>query len=135
MKYYKKIENVFSKVDKLKTEKFYLSQNLIIDDCSCNDCNFYQNEFINSSFDILKKIKDCGVDLRKNINDEPTGVWVIRKKGKLINCQVAYRLYGDFKELKEEFYEIIDNYFKVIIHLNKNQNSFVTIYITFDEID
>ena len=135
MKYSDKIENLLSKVDEIETKNFYLTQNLIQEDCSCEDCKFYQEKFIKLSLDIYLKLNDCGVDLRKNINDEPTGVWVIREKEILIHCEPAYRLFGNFKDLKEDIYETINDNYKVTTQVFKNDNSFVTLYLTIDNIN
>jgi hypothetical protein len=135
MKYSEKIENITSKVDGIKTKNFYLTQNLIQDDCSCEDCEFYQNEFIKLSLDIYKKLDRCGVDLRKNINDEPTGVWVIREEKKIVHCEPVYRLFGDFQDIEEDTFETTENNYKITIQLHKNDKSYVTLYLTIDNIE
>lgn len=132
MKYSEKIEDILSKVDVIETKKFYLKQNLIQKDCDCDDCKFYQEEFIKYSLDIYKDLNSCGVDLRKNINDESTGVWVVREENKLIHCEPAYRLYGNFKDIKESIFESNESNFKITIQLHKNNDSFVTLYLTID---
>jgi len=131
----KTIENIISKVDSSKTRGFYLSQNLIKDDCSCEDCKFYQDKFIKYSLDIFKTLDGCGVDLRKNINDEPTGVWVVCEEDKLVHCEPAYRLIGDFKDINEDVFKLINGNYNLTMQVFKNDNSFITIYLTFDKIE
>ena len=130
----KNIETIISNVDKIKTIDFYSTQNLIQDDCTCEDCIFYETEFIKFPFEIYKELDNLGVDLRKNINDESTGVWIVREKEVLVYCEPAYRLYGNFQNTEERVFEIIENNYKVTIQVYKNDNSFITLYLTFDKL-
>lgn len=82
-------------VDIDKTKEFYLTQEKIIDNCTCDDCRFYATEFIKEKLEIFEVISETGVDLEKNLKSEPTGVWCVRDEdGSLLFCQQVYQVTG-----------------------------------------
>ena len=82
-------------VDTAKTMEFYKSQNKIVDDCTCDDCNFYATIFIKEKLEIFSLLQSMGVDLEKNLISEPTGVWCIRDdNGNLLHCQQIFQVVG-----------------------------------------
>ena len=80
------IDNHIIKIDVQATINFYLTQNRISDDCTCDDCSYFYHEFIHKPFSIFDSLKKFGVDLGKNLKSESTGVWCVRKS----NDEVAY---------------------------------------------
>lgn len=90
-----KINNEELQVDTVKTKEFYQTQNKIIDNCTCDDCNFYATNFIKEKLEIFSILQLMGVDLEKNLITEPTGVWCIRDdQGKFLHCQQVYQTVG-----------------------------------------
>ena len=82
-------------VDVSKTQQFYLTQDKITEDCTCDDCRFYATEFIKQTLEIFELISTMGVDLAKNLESEPTGVWCIRDNdGIFIYSQQVYQTFG-----------------------------------------
>lgn len=103
-------------VDTIKTQEFYLTQNKIIDDCSCADCRFYATTIIKENFEIFRILKSAGVDLKKNLSTEPTGVWCIRDDdGSLLCCQQVYQTFGKLLNnvISKFKYEMTENGFNV----------------------
>lgn len=111
-----KIHNVELQVDIAKTKEFYLTQNKITDDCSCNDCVFYATIFIHENLEIFNILPLMGVDLGKNMASEPTGVWCVRDDNdNFLHCQQVYQAVGQLSanNVSKVEYEKDDNGFKV----------------------
>jgi hypothetical protein len=84
-------------VDCDKTKEFYLTQEKITDDCQCKDCRFYAENFTKEPLEIFSILSSMGVDLQKNLNSEPTGVWLIRDENdNFIHCDQVYQVVGHF---------------------------------------
>ena len=80
-----------------KTKEFYLTQEKIIDDCQCTDCQFYAESFTKEPLEIFSILSTMGVDLQKNLNSEPSGVWCIRDENdNFIHCDQVYQVVGLF---------------------------------------
>lgn len=95
-------------VDCDKTREFYLTQEKIIDDCQCENCKIYAEYFTKEPLEIFSMLSSMGVDLQKNLNSEPTGVWCIRDEDYTFrHCVQVYQVVGHFSsgnnaELKYE---------------------------------
>lgn len=86
-------KSVFVDID--ATTKFYSSQNHISEDCPCDDCNHYLNYFIKRPFEILTILSKMGIDLEKNLNSEPTGVWChVGEDNQLGHCSQTFEVIG-----------------------------------------
>ncbi|MET0243390.1 MAG: hypothetical protein ABW174_07975 [Flavitalea sp.] len=72
-----KIGNVPIYVDINKTKTFYLPQMSIAENCSCESCIYFSEIFSQLSLPIFIVLKDMGVDLKKNVENEPTGVFTV----------------------------------------------------------
>lgn len=96
------VEDLVVRVDINKTKEFYTKQNEIIEDCNCEDCSFYYKDFINREYRFLKHLTSCGIDLKKNLNNEPTGVSCIRNdSGEVINITQVFHVKGEVLSLNE----------------------------------
>ena len=81
-------------VDADATSAFYLTQNPIVRDCSCEDCLYYVTELVRQPFEIFRILSLMGVDLVKNLIAEPTGVSCVVVEGICYDVQHAYRVVG-----------------------------------------
>jgi hypothetical protein len=130
-----KINGTTLKVDKVSTEKFYLTQNKITDNCGCSDCLFYADNFTKQPFEIFKTLKDMGVDLEKNLSSEPTGVWCVRDdNGQLIYCFQVYQVFASLDTLDktEISYEKHESGYKVDAKFIQSSADRVDIELKFD---
>jgi hypothetical protein len=103
-------------VDKDKTQQFYLTQENIIDDCKCDDCKFYSEVFTKEPLEIFSTLSSLGVNLQKNLNKEPTGVWCIRDENdNFLHCDQVYQVLGYFSNCgkSQVRYEKQENGYKV----------------------
>ena len=131
-----KINNKSIQIDTSKTIEFYLSQKKILDNCKCDDCNFYATTFIKENLEIFKILRSMGVDLEKNLSSEPTGVWCIRDDGKFLHCEQVYQTEGKFSncDTSEVKYENIENGFKVSATFLKAGDDKVGIELIVDKV-
>ena len=62
----------------------------------CDDCRFYATTFISQDLEIFGILKLMGIDLGKNLTDEPTGVWCVRNEsGDFLDCEQVYQAVGE----------------------------------------
>jgi hypothetical protein len=132
MKMIPEIDNITSKIDRIETEKFYTAQSRVMQGCDCEDCKYYEEEFIKKPIAIFKILKEYGVDLRKNVESEPTGAWVVRDEEEFICCEQAYLLKGDFKDYTETTFEINHEKFKTNIQVHKVDEAALILYVTIE---
>ncbi|MEY5048584.1 MAG: hypothetical protein RLZZ175_1943 [Bacteroidota bacterium] len=110
------IENETLIFDTEMTKKFYLSQEKTKDGCQCLECKYYVDFFTKQPFEIFLLLQKMGVDLEKNLESEPTGVWCVRDdNGKLLHCDQAYQIFGNInsEEKSEIKYSKIENNYKI----------------------
>ena len=132
MKITPEIDNITSRVDRIETEKFYTTQSRVMEGCDCEDCKYYEEEFIKKPMPFFKVLKECGVDLGKNIDSEPTGAWVIRENEEFICCEQAYLVKGDFADITEATFELHDGKFKTNIKIHKVDEASLILYVTIE---
>jgi hypothetical protein len=116
-----KVGNSLIDVDVELTKKYYKEQPLIKEDCSCEDCAFYVDKFSKMPFEIFKTLKIMGVEIAKNLDSEPTGVWCIRNKdGSVEHCQHILKVFGKIVgedkivcQKKEYGYEVSSDFVQV----------------------
>jgi hypothetical protein len=137
MTYSEKVKHITAKVDIGDTNKYYESQIQFVENCSCEECTYYQNEFLNIPFSIFILLNDLGVDLRKHIDSEadPEGLWVTMDKGILVYCHSTYKLIGNFINVDNDFFETIENEYQITIELYKNNDTSITIFLTFKQLN
>ncbi len=140
MTYLKKIENINATVDIDKTKKFYLTQTQFVEDCDCEDCAFYQNQFLKTPLSIFKILKQLGVDLTKSNDNEsdPEGLWVVMDKDMMVFCHSSYKLIGNFINLENnnnETFETIEGEFRTTIQFYKNKNNSITTFLTIENLN
>ncbi len=132
------IDNHQIQVDIEKTKEFYVTQQQIVDDCKCEECNFYATKFITEKLEIFNILNSMGVDLSKNLSTEPTGVWCIRDDNEnFIHCQQVYQIIGKFvsESVSNLNYENIEKEFKVSATFSKVDNNRVDIAIFVDKLE
>lgn len=122
---------VFADVE--ATKKFYSTQNHISEDCTCGDCIYYLNHFIKQPFEIFNVLSNLGIDLEKNLNSEPTGVWSIVDDENILQhcnqtCQVVGSVNSDFTYKKQELG------YNVKASFSKDENDKVLIELNFGKI-
>jgi hypothetical protein len=140
MTFLEKIENIKATVDIDNTNKFYVTQTQFVDDCSCEDCAFYQKDFLKTPLSIFKILKQFGVDLTKSIDTEsdPEGLWVVMDKGMMVFCHSSYKLIGNFLNLENnnnETFETIEDEFRTTIQFYKNKNNSITTFLTIENLN
>lgn len=102
-----------------------MAQHKIVDDCTCDDCNFYATNFIKNGLEIFGILNAIGIDLCKNLISEPTGVWCVRgDNGELLHCQQVYQAVGQFTKdtVSKVIYEKTENNFKIFVSVVQMEN-------------
>ena len=92
-----------------KTSDAYIKEINIIENCPCEDCRYFATVITKLELEIFQILKSAGVNLEKNLDSEPTGVWCIRDDNdEFVFFQQAYLIKGrilensSFKYEKEE---------------------------------
>jgi len=140
MTFVENIENITATVDVHKTMKFYEAQSQFIDDCTCEDCAFYQKEFLKTPLNIFKILKQFGVDLKKSIDIEsdPEGLWVVMDKGLMVFCLSSYKIIGNFSNVDIDnsgTFDTNENEFQTTIQFYKNNENSITIFLTIKNLN
>ncbi|RPD43431.1 hypothetical protein [Paracnuella aquatica] len=124
-------------VDCHKTREFYLTQEKIIDDCQCENCQFYAEYFTKEPLEIFSMLSSMGVDLQKNINSEPTGVWCIRDENhNFRHCGQVYQIVGHFPNgsTTEIKYEKVEGNYKITVFFTGAGNDAIDIDLIIDRV-
>lgn len=130
------IVNHIIKIDVQATIHFYQTQNSILDDCTCNDCSYFYHDFIHKSFSVFDTLRRFGVDLGKNLNSEPTGVWCVREdNGKVVHIFQVYQVIGHFADtsLEEIHYSITESDLNFNIKLIQSGSDNIDIELRIEE--
>lgn len=121
------------RVDKMATERLYLPEVKITDNCNCSDCTFYADILIKQPFEIFQLLSRMGVDLGKNLSSEPTGVWCIREAdGQLIHFDQVYRIFGSIVEREEIRYLRKESNYSIHAKFIPYKSDYVDIELKFD---
>jgi len=130
-----KIKNEFIEVDVDATQEFYLTQNDILEDCECDDCQYFYKNFIHKPFKILEIIKKFGVDLSENLVDESTGVWCVRNDSHLLHIFQVYQAKGVIHNPQKEIkYSVIEHGLKMEIRLYQSAFNVIDIELTVNKL-
>lgn len=128
-----KVEGIVLWVDKEETERLYVTEIKITDNCDCSDCSFYANSLIKQPFGIFQMLQEMGVDLSKNLSSESTGVWCVRDdREQLIHFDQVYRVYGTILDRGEINYLRVENNYKVEAKFIPYKSDYVDIELKFD---
>ncbi len=95
--------------DNNRTSNAYLKEINIIENCPCDDCYYFATIITKLELEIFQVLKNVGVNLEKNLDSEPTGVWCIRDdNNEFVFFQQVYLIKGrilgnnSFRYEKEE---------------------------------
>jgi hypothetical protein len=128
------LQDLSLSIDSDKTKLFYLTQNRIIDSCQCVDCQFFSEIFIKEPLEIFSFLSSIGVDLQKNLESEPTGVWCVRdENSNFIHCDQVYQAVGHLSK-SEVRYENEENGYKIKAHFVQTNNNSIEIELRIDKV-
>jgi len=110
-------------VDVEETRDFYKHQNSIMEDCGCSDCKYFHDTFSKLPFSVYEFLIKSGVNLQKNLNDEPTGVHCAVENDRLIFSVQENIFIGKLpqKELEFDYDESNFNFKVYFYHLNESE--------------
>lgn len=113
--------------DKKKTSEAYSKEVNIIENCSCEDCHYFAIVITKLELEIFQILKNAGVNLEKNLDSEPTGVWCIRDNNdEFVYFQQVYRIKGRILENNSFQYEKEELGFKITAEfLNENTDDVI----------
>lgn len=114
------------------TTQLYSTQHLISDDCECEDCKFYVSKVLRYGFSIHAELSSAGVDVAKNLDSEPTGVWCVRDDGgKLLYTAHAYHIVGRLYDSQAEVgYQASEQGYNLDVYLQQIDDQTVRIDVT-----
>jgi hypothetical protein len=113
------------KVDVVKTTEFYSEQNLIVDDCDCKDCKHFAENVIKKEIRIFEILKKMGVDLAKNENNQPDGLWHTGEGDKFKNSYIHYyRIFGTIGKTQLSTTKINNKGLKSVEYFANESDSF-----------
>lgn len=131
----KELTNIAKYTDSIETELFYKTQISVLTDCNCSDCEYYQTVFIKKPLVLFVFLLEVKVDLSKNLNFEPTGVWIVRNENlKFEYCEQAFLLKGNFKNVEFKPFEIYESEFKTVIQPNILNDNELLLYVSIEKI-
>jgi hypothetical protein len=113
--------------NKKRTSDTYSKEINIIEDCLCEDCQYYANVITKLDLEIFQILKNAGVNLEKNLNSEPTGVWCVRDdNNEFLFCQQVYLIKGRILENNPFNYEKEELGLKITANfLNENAEDII----------
>lgn len=129
------IGNISIMVDVEKTRAFYTEQKTIIQGCQYADCQYYANSFINEPIEIFSLLRSFGIDLTKNLNADPGGVWCIHDdSGGLLHCNQVCMIVGSFEEHtdSEAVYRKEENGYATMAFFSQHEEDFIQIELQID---
>ncbi|WP_207531819.1 hypothetical protein [Desertivirga arenae] len=99
------IEEMILEVDFDATAKYYAEQPQIKENCSCGDCKYFQDELIRQPIKLFELLKQMGVDLSRQPDINPDGIFCINDDITFRKKYVCYYLVvGQIVEFKEKSY-------------------------------
>ena len=124
-------------LDPERTREFYLTQNKITENCSCDDCQFYTESFTQEPFEIFSLLSSMGVDLQKNLKSDPAGAWCIRDDNEnVIHCDQLYTVVGHFSDKYKTFanYEKVEGNFKISAQFKESADDTILVVLSIDRV-
>ena len=113
--------------DNKKTSDAYSKEANIIENCPCEDCHYFVTVITQLELEIFQILKNTGVNLEKNLDSEPTGVWCIRDDNdEFVFFQQAYLIKGRILENNSFQYGKEELGFKITAEfLNENEDDVI----------
>ena len=112
-------------VDIKKTTEYYSEQNLITDDCDCEFCKHYSENVINKDVRAFKILKNMGVDLSKNENNQLENVWHTGPREKFKNSYIHhYKIFGTIYKTTKTTLKVDENNLKTVEYFENELDSF-----------
>ena len=120
------------------TREFYRTQSRIIDDCECEDCKFYYHIFSRKNLELYNYLSNLGVDIRKNLDSEPTGVWCCRDENEdLIFCEHNYQVIGELRANTENEFIYIKNELGYVVkaYFEQLEQNIISVQLSIKQIE
>lgn len=112
-------------VDIAKTTAYYAEQNLITEDCNCEYCKHYVENVINKEVRIFEILSKMGVDLAKNGNNQPDGLWYTGSKNKFKHSYIHhYKIFGTIGKSTRSTLKIDQNGRKSVEYFHNETDSY-----------
>jgi hypothetical protein len=112
-------------IDIGKTTAYYATQNLITEDCDCENCKHYAENVIHKDIRIFDILKSMGVDLAKNENNQPDSLYYTGASEKFKNSYIHYyRVFGTIKKTTLSTLKVDENDLKSVEYFNNESDSF-----------
>ena len=77
-------------VDTDKTNEFYQELPRISENCTCGDCNYFENEVTKKDIQLFKILLKMGVDLKRQPNINPDGICSTGETEKYLRSYIGY---------------------------------------------
>lgn len=120
-------------INVLATKEFYKTQKNISEDCDCSDCSYYQNIFTNKSFAFFDILTKMGVDIKKNLSSEPTGVWCIRNESNnIIHVTNYHHVIGNITQSKQVECSIVEHKLNFNLFFRQIEENIIDIELSID---
>lgn len=134
---YSELAQLLDGFNKDATVNYYKDQLTAKENCQCEDCAYFQDVFIQKELKLFAFLTELGIDLRKDEDIDPEGLWMILDdNNEFYHCLTAHAVLGDFGELKEQdrCYEFIEGSVKILFQIHIEDEHRLILYITFDAI-
>lgn len=89
-------------VDTDKTKNFYKELPRISENCSCDDCDYFENEVIKKDIGLFRILNKMGVDLKRQPNINPDGVSSVGETDNFRRSYMGYyKLFGNLGKVQK----------------------------------
>lgn len=90
-------------VDTERTKAFYATLPFISENCTCDDCVYFENEVIQKDIRLFKILKSMEVDLKRQPNINPDGVCSFGPTEKYQKAYLGYyQVYGQLRKTQNK---------------------------------
>ena len=137
-------------VDTDRTKEFYETLPGISENCNCGNCVYFENEVIKKDIPLFKILKKMCVDLTRQPNINPDGIYSVGPTTKYNRAYIGYyQVFGKFGKTQKktqtinadgkmesvEFFEPLnDSYIQYKILQDKDDQLIVEFYIECEKI-
>ena len=112
-------------VDIEKTTAFYADQNLITIDCACDNCRHFAEDVINKNVRVFQILSKMGVNLAKNENNQPDGLWHTGSRNKFKNSYIHYyKIFGTIGKTTLSTLKTDENGLKTVEYFDNETDSY-----------
>lgn len=134
---YSELAQLLEGSNKDTTVNYYKDQLTAKENCQCKECVYFQDVFIKKELKLFVFLTELGIDLRKDEDIDPEGLWMILDdNNEFSHCLTAHAVLGNFSELKEQgrSFQFVEESVKIHFQIHIVDEHRLILFLTFDAI-